>query len=109
MALSIEVKTASGGVTHVLPVGEIDLGTAPALREAVTTALRDARPDTVIIDLDGVMFLDSTGIAALISCRRLADALTTTCHVINIRDGVRWVLEIAGVLPYLSGEMTPTA
>ena len=74
MTLSFQVNDAQGGEIRLLVTGEIDLGTAPSLRDTITATLRDHRPTTLVLDLDGVAFLDSTGIAALISGRHLADA-----------------------------------
>ncbi len=110
MTLSFQVNDAQDGEIRLQVTGEIDLGTAPVLRDTITTTLQDRRPKTLVLDLDGVAFLDSTGIAALINGRHLADAFGSVYQVVNIRDGVRWVLKIAGVLSYLGDgdEMTST-
>lgn len=53
------------GVSVVKPVGEIDMLTAPALakafRDELTTACR-----VLVVDLKGVEFLGSSGLAALL-------------------------------------------
>jgi anti-anti-sigma factor len=48
--------------------GEIDLLTAPALREAVLAATRVS--DDIVIDLTAVTFIDSTGIGVLVRAGR---------------------------------------
>jgi anti-sigma B factor antagonist len=50
-------------------VGEVDLGTAPRLPEHVGEALQSGARN-VCIDLTGVSFIDSSGLAALVSCHR---------------------------------------
>lgn len=51
--------------------GEVDVHSAPALREGVTAALT-ANPSAVVVDLSKVGFLDSTGLGALVAARAAA-------------------------------------
>lgn len=58
----------------VTATGEVDLATAPALRQALNDAA-DTTTAHVTADLRAVTFLDSTGLGVLIAThRRLADA-----------------------------------
>ena len=45
----------------VIVSGSLDIATAPALREALLTLVAD-RDASVVVDLDGVDFIDSTGL-----------------------------------------------
>ena len=47
--------------------GELDLFTAPRLREAVVDATDGGATD-VVVDLDGVGFIDSSGLGVLVAC-----------------------------------------
>jgi anti-anti-sigma factor len=53
--------------------GELDIGTAPKLDEAVDRALDDGCRE-VVLDLRGTTFLDSSGLNALIQAARAVDA-----------------------------------
>ena len=56
------------GIWTVVAVeGEIDLYSAPQLREAVLAAVADGA-DHVVIDLTGVPFMDSSGLGAVVAC-----------------------------------------
>jgi anti-sigma B factor antagonist len=46
--------------------GEVDVATAPALREAIIRAV-DGRPARVVIDLADVSFMDSSALGVLVS------------------------------------------
>ena len=62
----------SGDVPVVSVVGEIDLATAPQLRDRLAELPRDS--GTVIVDLSEVTFLDSTGLSVLVaSWKRFAN------------------------------------
>ena len=53
--------------------GELDIGTAPKLDEAVDRALDEGCRE-VVLDLAGTTFMDSSGLGALIRAARTVDA-----------------------------------
>jgi anti-sigma B factor antagonist len=70
----MEIRTSHQEGTARLELhGELDIGTAPALDEAVDEAL-DAGCDEVVLDLAGTTFMDSMGLGALIRAARTVDA-----------------------------------
>jgi anti-sigma B factor antagonist len=76
--------------------GEIDMSTCAELAGAITPHLGAGH--TVVIDLSGVTFFDSSAIRVLIQSR---DRALTADSVLAIRDPsdlVRRVLTVAGVL-----------
>src|SRR5215468_12380842 len=77
-------STAGGGDCAVLRVtGEIDVYTAPLLRERVIHLVDDG-PRHIIADLRGVTFLDSTGLGVLVgSLKRLRSHEGSLRVVIN--------------------------
>ncbi|MCX5603692.1 STAS domain-containing protein [Streptomyces phaeochromogenes] len=50
--------------------GEMDLVTSPVLRQRVHDAVADGR-HSLVLDLSGVLFCDSSGVGVLIATRRL--------------------------------------
>ena len=53
--------------------GELDIGTAPKLEQAVERALEEGCRD-VVLDLSGTTLLDSSGLGALLRAKRTVDA-----------------------------------
>jgi anti-sigma B factor antagonist len=51
--------------------GDVDLATAPVLRDRIEEAAEDGA--TVVIDLRDVRFMDSPGLGTLIYCRQLLE------------------------------------
>jgi anti-sigma B factor antagonist len=56
---------ATGDTTVIAVSGEIDVYTAPRLREKIISLVEAGRYE-LIIDLEGVEFLDSTGLGVLV-------------------------------------------
>jgi anti-sigma B factor antagonist len=64
--LDIESRTEDGW-TVLEARGELDLYTAPKLRDEVLGII-DRGDDRIAIDLNGVGFIDSTGLGILVAC-----------------------------------------
>ncbi|MHB8464943.1 MAG: STAS domain-containing protein [Acidimicrobiales bacterium] len=64
MDLRVDV-TERGGVAVLAVHGEVDVSTAPRLRQVLVEAASSGH-DNVVIDLDGVDFLDSTGLGVIV-------------------------------------------
>jgi anti-sigma B factor antagonist len=56
-----------GGWTVLSVEGEVDLYTAPAVREAAVGAM-ESGADHVLLDLTDVPFMDSSGLAVIVAC-----------------------------------------
>ena len=65
MDLMLNEYSAAPGITVIAVSGEIDVYTAPRLREALI-GLVDAGNYRLIVDMEGVEFLDSTGLGVLV-------------------------------------------
>src|SRR5438105_13524121 len=66
MALEVEARPADNGVTVLAPTGRLDVAGAPALKEAIGEVVRNG-PPKVVIDMEGVSFVDSTGLGSVIA------------------------------------------
>jgi anti-sigma B factor antagonist len=111
--LAIELQfdlTISGG--YVLAVrGEIDAFTSPMLRERLVS-LMDGGHYQLVVDLEGVDFMDSTGLGVLVSCLKHArehngqlSLVCTSPQILRVLSitGLDRVFEVRGTAP----EATP--
>jgi anti-sigma B factor antagonist len=57
--------TQNGSMTVVAVMGDVDASTAPQLRARLDELMAEGR-ENFVVDLDGVAFLDSSGLATLV-------------------------------------------
>ena len=71
MAITFEIQDRRHGAdAHVVTVaGEIDIFTAPELKQRVAAAI-DSGAETVVVDLSGTTFIDSSSLGILIGAHR---------------------------------------
>jgi anti-sigma B factor antagonist len=99
MNLNVTVERPEPAIALVEVVGEIDVATTPQLRSVLHELADDVSLSTVLVDLDRVDFIDSSGLGALIGCsRRLRSRgdgreLRLVCSRVNLLR----VFEITGL------------
>jgi anti-sigma B factor antagonist len=76
--------------------GELDMATGPSLEETALALLRD-RPQVLSLDMRGVTFCDSSGIACLIRVQRAVSEAGGRLELRHVHGLVRRVLDLAGV------------
>jgi anti-sigma B factor antagonist len=82
------------GATILTPHGEIDLSRAPSLRMQLTQALTSG-PPLLVIDLEHVNYMDSSGVATLVEAMQLARRKGSKLVLCRMQDRVRSIFEIA--------------
>ena len=101
----IDMHTDNAREVVVAVSGEIDLATHDWLLDTLETAVKKADAEVakkVVVDLSQTSFLDSGGIHLLVHGRQTADAVGVEYQVIGASGIVRTVLEITGVLAFLT-------
>jgi anti-sigma B factor antagonist len=86
-----EAPLADGAILTI--AGELDIATVPRIRERLSAIIeRGAR--RIVVDLRGVTFMDSTGLAAFIHAKVQIDDITLVLQ----RDSyARLIFEVAGL------------
>jgi anti-sigma B factor antagonist len=84
------------GVPVVAVYGEIDVATAPELRESLHTVIVRGTP-TVVVDLLGVTFLDSTALGVLVGGLKRCRELGGEFHIVVADTRIRKIFEITGL------------
>ncbi|RJL30804.1 STAS domain-containing protein [Bailinhaonella thermotolerans] len=85
-----------GDAVVVTAFGELDLFTAPLLREEATEAIENDG-SRLVLDLSGVDFMDSSGLSALIEAWRVASAAGGAVTLAGPQEPVARVLSTTGL------------
>ena len=97
VAVELELSNQTYGDTCVVHVtGEIDLATAPALRRYLDEQIAKGCRE-LVVDIEGVTLLDSTGLGVLVGRRKVMRANGNEMRVVGARDRVLKVLVITGL------------
>jgi anti-anti-sigma factor len=99
--LRIDTETAPDNGVVLRLVGDLDLDSAGRLPRLVESLLADASPDALVIDLSGLVFCDSSGINALLTCQQRVAAAGCRFAAVRPRPQVLRVFEITGVAALL--------
>jgi anti-sigma B factor antagonist len=104
MTLEIQSRQVDNGVTVVAPTGRLDVAGAPSLREAITELIKNG-PPRVVLDMEGVSFVDSTGLGSVIAVLKQIRSSQGDLRLAAPNQQVRVVLELTTldrVFPYFS-------
>jgi anti-sigma B factor antagonist len=95
MQLRTEVVDISGW-TVVSVYGEVDVATAPELKERLVDLVTDGR-SRLVLDLGGVDFLDSTGLGVIVSALKRARTHGGDLRVVCTESRITRLFEITGL------------
>ncbi|WP_323791553.1 STAS domain-containing protein [Nocardioides sp.] len=95
MDLTLETRDVDGR-TIVAVAGEIDVYTAPKLRDKITELVA-AGTYHLVIDMAAVEFLDSTGLGVLVGGLKKVRAHDGSLHLICNQDRLLKIFRITGL------------
>ena len=93
--LSLSTRT-EGDRTVVTVGGEIDVYTAPLLREVLDKQVAAGRTE-LVVDLEKVTFMDSTGLGVLVGRLKLVRGQNGTLRIVSAQDRILKVFKITGL------------
>jgi anti-sigma B factor antagonist len=98
--ISLSTARPASGQVVITVGGEVDMLTSPQLRSAVLDQFQpDSGVELVVLDLDGVTFLGTSGLAVLIEVREAAHAAGVELRLACTARRVLRPLTIAGLIP----------
>ena len=95
MDLSIDVKK-QGGFALLQVAGEVDVFTAPKIREQLIDLVEQGDHD-IIVSLEGVDFLDSTGLGVLVAGLKRVKMHDGTLSIVCTKDKILKIFRITGL------------
>ncbi len=91
--MKVQVRNENN-TTLIDCTGEVDLYSSPQLREILLQAMEGAHKD-VLVNMSGVTYIDSSGIATLVEGLQLSQRTKTRFGLFGLRPNARSVLELA--------------
>ena len=85
-----------GSATTLALVGELDLATSGTLLAALETAVADG-PDAIIVNLQELAFMDSSGLRCLLQARTLTNEAGVRLAVLNGSGPAHRLLQLSDV------------
>ena len=95
--ITLSTQAGENGAVTVTVVGEVDTFTAPVLRSSLDSQLEQS-PRELIIDLSGVQFLGSAGLAVLVETQKAARSRDVALRLIATTRAVTRPLEVTGLI-----------
>lgn len=93
--MSLDIKTRQAKNATVVEIeGEVDMNVSPKVR-TVLVGLTDKKTAKIIVDLKGVPYIDSSGLATLVECLQGAGRYSGKLHLIGINDDIKDVFQLA--------------
>ena len=86
----------SGGWTVLTATGEIDVAAAPDLREQLVDLI-EAGTTELVVDLEGVDFIDSTGLGVLVGAVRRARSADGDVRLVCTNSRLLKVFDVTGL------------
>jgi anti-anti-sigma factor len=90
---------SSDGVAVISVAGELDVSNYQRLRECLSE-ISDAGATEVILDVEHLTFMDSTGLSVLVACHRRMEAAGGRFSLLAPTNIVKRLLDMTGQLPY---------
>jgi anti-sigma B factor antagonist len=100
MDLGLDVSEQNGHAVLAVS-GEVDVATVPRLREQLHALVAEGNR-RIIVDLDGVDFLDSTGLGVLVGALKRVRSNDGDLYLVCTQPRIRKVFEVTGLTKVFS-------
>jgi anti-sigma B factor antagonist len=95
--MELKIDSSRKGDIGVLTLsGEVDIYTSPSLKTALAVAAADGC-STIVVDMNGVGFIDSSGLGVLVGALRRAREAGGDLRVVSAQEGLARILRITGL------------
>jgi len=95
--MELDITAEQGQKDCVLTLeGEVDVYTAPRLKEELVAAIERGCVD-IVVDMEKVTFIDSSGLGVLVSALRRARERDGAVRIVCTRDSILKIFRITGL------------
>jgi len=101
MDLGLDVDDSHPPFTVLAVKGEVDVYTAPRLREKLVELVSQGK-HKIVVNLEGVDFLDSTGLGVLVGALKRVRSNDGDLYLVCTQPRIRKVFEVTGLTKVFS-------
>jgi len=95
--MELDISTQHKGTACTIALsGEVDVYTSPQLKQTIVEAI-DAGCVNIVVDLENVGFIDSSGLGVLVSGLRRVKERQGTLRLVCTHDGILKIFRITGL------------
>ena len=95
----MKISTRQSGAATILDLnGDITLFNSPEIRKALLTLLREQKVSHLIVNMLGVPYIDSSGVASLVEGLKISRDLKSRFALYGLSRSARTVLELTHLL-----------
>lgn len=96
MEMNIQSERTDDGIAIITVEGELDLYTAPRLKESLMAALEDDMLK-IVVNMTGVHFIDSSALGVLIGGVKRLKPKGGRLVLVSVDENVNWIFQITGL------------
>ncbi|TAM61285.1 anti-sigma factor antagonist [bacterium] len=97
MDIKVNVRPADGETRVIDLVGEIDVYTSPAVKDAITQLIDEGHYH-LLINLEGVRYIDSTGLGVLIGALKRVREHAGSVSLVCANPQIKKIFDITGLV-----------
>lgn len=97
MSVKLQLNEETDGAAILALQGEVDMNSSPEVRDRLAALFKKNRK-AIIVDLSGVAYIDSSGIATLVEGLQWSHASKNKFRLVGLSPAVKDVFEIARLL-----------
>jgi len=95
----MHIATRQQGTSTVVDVqGDIDLYNSPEVRKIILEELKEKKVPRLIVNLSGVRYIDSSGVASLVEGLKISRSLSSRFMLYGLSPAAREVLELSRLI-----------
>ena len=95
--MSLEIKNEmQDKIIEIKPIGEVDIYTSPELKSKIFKLI-DERNTDVLIDGEGLEYIDSTGLGVMMSIYKKLQDKGLNLTIINLKPNIYKLFDITGL------------
>jgi anti-sigma B factor antagonist len=94
--MKVEIATKKIGAGFLMSLkGDVDMNSSPDVRGSLAAAFKEGGAKALLIDLSGVRYMDSSGIATLVEAMQNCMKQGIRLRLVELSPSVRDVFELA--------------